>query len=38
MALLERNLVQFGTIYNTLAAAIDVSGEVIGSPPAHADD
>jgi uncharacterized OsmC-like protein len=27
--LLERNLVQFGTIYNTLSHACDVSGEVV---------
>jgi uncharacterized OsmC-like protein len=27
--LLERNLVQFGTIYNTLSRACDVSGEVV---------
>ena len=27
--LLERNLVQFGTIYNTLSHACDVSGEIV---------
>jgi uncharacterized OsmC-like protein len=27
--LLERNLLQFGTIYNTLSRACDVSGEVV---------
>ncbi len=27
--LLERNLVQFGTIYNTLSRACDVSGEIV---------
>ena len=31
--LLQRNLVEFGTIYNTLAAACEVSGEVVAQAP-----
>ena len=33
IALLERNLIKFGTIYNTLAAACKVTGEVVAEPP-----
>ena len=33
IALLERNLIKFGTIYNTLAAACEVTGEVVAEPP-----
>ncbi len=33
VALLERNLVRFGTIYNTLLAACEVSGDVVAEPP-----
>ena len=32
--LLERNTAKFGTVYNTLAAACEVSGEVIAERPA----
>ena len=32
--LLHRNISRYGTIYNTLAAACDVSGEVIAVRPA----
>ncbi len=32
LELLERNLVRFGTIYNTLASACAVSGELVASP------
>ena len=32
--LLHRNLSQFGTVFNTLAAACDVHGTVIAVPPA----
>ena len=32
VALLERNLTGFGTIYNTLLAACEVSGEVVAQP------
>jgi len=35
--LLERNLIKFGTIYNTLAAACDVSGEVVAEPLVEQD-
>ena len=35
--LLERNLVQFGTIYNTLSRACDVSGEVVAETAPHGD-
>lgn len=35
--LLERNLVQFGTIYNTLSQACDVSGEVVAEATPHGD-
>jgi len=31
--LLERNLVRFGTIYNTLLRACEVTGEVVADPP-----
>ena len=30
--LLERNLTKFGTIYNTLASACQVSGEIVAEP------
>jgi len=33
VALLERNLVRFGTIYNTLLQACDVSGAIVVEPP-----
>lgn len=32
--LLHRNIRRYGTIYNTLAAVCDVSGEVVAVPPA----
>lgn len=32
--LLHRNIRKFGTIYNTLAAGADVSGEIVVEPPA----
>ena len=32
--LLHRNIQKFGTIYNTLAAGADVSGEIVVEPPA----
>ena len=35
--LLERNLVRFGTIYNTLSHACDVSGEVVVETSPHGD-
>ena len=35
--LLERNLVQFGTIYNTLSRACDVSGEVVAETAPRGD-
>ena len=31
--LLERNLARYGTVYNTLAAACDVAGEVVAVAP-----
>ncbi len=31
--LVHRNLRQFGTVYNTLAAACDVHGRVVATPP-----
>ena len=34
LELLHRNLSQFGTIYNTLAASCDVHGTVVAAPPA----
>jgi uncharacterized OsmC-like protein len=37
IALLERNLVQFGTIYNTLLRACEVIGEVVAEPPLARD-
>jgi uncharacterized OsmC-like protein len=33
VALLHRNIRQFGTITNTLAAACDVQGEIVAIPP-----
>lgn len=35
--LVERNLVQFGTIYNTLSHACDVSGQVVVETSPHGD-
>jgi len=35
--LLERNLVQFGTIYNTLSRACDVNGEVVAETAPRGD-
>jgi uncharacterized OsmC-like protein len=37
LKLLERNLVQFGTIYNTLSRACDVSGEIVVETAPHGD-
>ncbi len=36
--LMHRNLAKFGTIYNTLAAACDVSGEVVRVSPSRVGD
>lgn len=35
--LLERNIVQFGTIYNTLSRACDVSGQVVAETASRGD-
>ncbi len=32
--LLHRNISKFGTIYNTLASACEVTGEIVARPPA----
>jgi uncharacterized OsmC-like protein len=34
LSLLHRNIVQFGTIYNTLAATCDIAGEIVAVDPA----
>lgn len=36
--LLHRNLTSFGTIYNTIAAACRVSGEILAEPPHPASE
>lgn len=35
LELLHRNIAQQGTIYNTLAATAEVTGEIVSSPPAR---
>jgi uncharacterized OsmC-like protein len=35
--LLHRNITKFGTIYNTLAAACDITGEIVAVRPCSSD-